>query len=583
MSAGGLAWAVEALIASSLLMGFVLLVRGPAQRALGPQLAYWLWALPVLRMVTPPLPAAWRESAAAPISAASETVMIFLADAPAATGGTAAAAGVPWLLVGTILWVGGAVAFFAWHGLAHADYVRRILSPPATRARLDDGTTLVESAAAVGPVAFGVFRRFVAVPRDFAERYDADERRLALAHELGHHARGDLIANWVGLAMLAVHWFNPLAWVAYRKFRADQEMANDARVLAALPPLERHAYACAIVKAAHGRAVTAACHLHTIEDLKGRLRMLKASRKSRRVLMAGATGIAGLTVMGLGLTASGAAAERIAATAATQVPMLAAHVAAVPVPPSTVAPPAPPAPAADAPTVGKRVVVVNRDGRTERFEGEAADAYLASRPELSKYTDGSHVRALKDKLADREMVLIRRDKRLSELEPALRLKLKEVEGLRFTAPPLPPMPPVPPVALGAIAPDVRVFVSPGKHHTHIERRVRTEKDGKAHALAMMPRVIDGDCGDRQKESFTVRDQDKDGRLRIVICRTRIADFADGRARLGHLRALEGLNHGRRAIEANRDLSAEERAQALAGIDRARTSIERQMKDATAPK
>ena len=172
-----------------------------------------------------------------------------------------------------------------------------------------------------------MLKRFVAVPRDFAARYDDDERRLALAHELGHHARGDLIANWIALAVLAIHWFNPVAWAAYRKFRADQEMANDARVLAALPAMERHAYACAILKAAHGRAITAACHLHTIEDLKGRLRMLKANRKSRRVLMAGATGIAALTVAGLGLTASGAAAAKIRTAAAVQVPVLAAQVA----------------------------------------------------------------------------------------------------------------------------------------------------------------------------------------------------------------------------------------------------------------
>ena len=63
------------------------------------------------------------------------------------------------------------------------------------------------------------------------------------------------MANWVALAVLALHWFNPLAWYAFRAFRADQEMANDARVLARLGSAARHAYACAIVKAAHGGAI----------------------------------------------------------------------------------------------------------------------------------------------------------------------------------------------------------------------------------------------------------------------------------------------------------------------------------------
>ena len=95
---------------------------------------------------------------------------------------------------------------------------------------------MIETDAATGPLAFGVLAHYVAFPRDFAERYDAAERELALAHELGHHARGDLLANWAALVVLALHWFNPLAWRAFRAFRADQEMANDARVLAGRAP-----------------------------------------------------------------------------------------------------------------------------------------------------------------------------------------------------------------------------------------------------------------------------------------------------------------------------------------------------------
>ncbi len=581
LAASGVPWAIEALIASSLLMGFVLLVRGHAQRALGPQMAYWLWALPVLRMITPPLPAEWRESAAAPITAASEIVMVYFTDASGAVSSAPVETGLPWALIVAALWVGGGIAFFAWHGLAHLDYVRRILSPPARRERMDDGTTYVVSDAAVGPVAFGVFRKFVAVPRDFADRYDADERRLALAHELGHHARGDLIANWIGLAMLAVHWFNPLAWIAYRKFRADQEMANDARVLSALPPIERHAYACAIVKAAHGRAVTAACHLHTIEDLKGRLRMLKASRKSRRVLMAGATGIAALTVVGLGLTASGAAAERIRETAAVQVPILAAQVANVPVPPSDVAPPAPQAPPTP-PVTGekkKHVVVLNKDGKTERYEGAEADAYIAAHPQLKKFSDGSFDKELKDKLTHRNVMILRgKDgKMLTELSPDVRVKLKELDGLRIAMPPMPPMPPMPAIAV----PDVRVFTT-GKDKTVIRTRTRDGKEVRAYAWAAAPRVIHGAC-EGKDGSFTIQDKDKDGRQRIMICENRIASHAASLARFGQMRALEGLKVGRAAIEANRNLTDEQRTHALAGIDQARASIEQELKGGADPK
>ena len=64
-------WLFEALIASTLLMVVVLALRAPVRRVFGPDIAYTLWALPVLRLAMPPLPASWREVAAAPIGAAA--------------------------------------------------------------------------------------------------------------------------------------------------------------------------------------------------------------------------------------------------------------------------------------------------------------------------------------------------------------------------------------------------------------------------------------------------------------------------------------------------------------------------------
>ena len=272
MSAASLAgWSIDALIASALLMAAVMLVRGPVRRAFGPQIAYALWALPALRLLLPPLPAGWWQTeAVAPVTRASETIVVYLTPVARATGpslGTVVALG----------WGVGAALFLGWHLVRHTRFCRAVLSR-GERVDECDGIQVIASAAAPGPLAFGVWRRYVAFPRDFAERYDADERALALAHELGHHERRDLLANWAALLVLALHWFNPLAWRAFRAFRADQELANDARVLARCDAAARHAYGRAIVKAAHGRAFSAACHLHTIADLKGRLRMLATSR-----------------------------------------------------------------------------------------------------------------------------------------------------------------------------------------------------------------------------------------------------------------------------------------------------------------
>ncbi|WP_254605122.1 M56 family metallopeptidase, partial [Sphingomonas bacterium] len=299
-------WIVEALIGSALLMALVLLVRGPVRRAFGPQIAYALWSLPLLRLILPPLPSAWR-TAATPIGRAGETITILVTaptNVPRAAMPPDLFASPAGLL--SLVWAIGVVAFLACHLLAHARFCRRILAA-AVSVGVEDGIHVVTSAAAPGPLAFGVWRRYVAFPADVAARYDAGERALALAHELGHHRRGDLLANWAGLAVLALHWFNPVAWIAFRAFRADQELANDARVLAGRSPAERHAYARAIVKATQGGTsrLGSTCHLHTITDLKGRLKMLSLSPASRRRLASGAAAVGALAVAGLGLTASG--------------------------------------------------------------------------------------------------------------------------------------------------------------------------------------------------------------------------------------------------------------------------------------
>jgi beta-lactamase regulating signal transducer with metallopeptidase domain len=391
-------WAVEALAASAVLMIVVLLVRQPVRRVFGPQLAYALWALPLLRLVLPPLPAAWSEPAALPIARASEVVTVLVGAEPIAAPvmtAAAPAATLPWGAIVAVAWIAGAAIFFLLHSIRHRRFCRRLL----TDARLLDrvnGVCVIETPAASGPLAFGMARRFVAFPHDFADRYDADERELALAHELGHHARGDLIANWIALAVLALHWFNPLAWHAFRAFRCDQELATDARVLAGRSRADRHVYACAILKAAHGGAISAACHLHTITDLKGRLRMLSNTRLSRARRTTGAAALIGAIAGGLIVTASGTQAA--AALSAKVESATGVQIAAPPAPPT---PPAAPAVAVTAPaapavpatrparpapptsvtkTRTARHVVIVKDGKTTRYDGEAAAAYIAAHP-----------------------------------------------------------------------------------------------------------------------------------------------------------------------------------------------------------
>lgn len=65
----------EASLAVSLLIGLVLVVRGPVARRFGPKAAYALWLLPLVRLAMPPVPLPVSEPAeAAPVRVATATV-----------------------------------------------------------------------------------------------------------------------------------------------------------------------------------------------------------------------------------------------------------------------------------------------------------------------------------------------------------------------------------------------------------------------------------------------------------------------------------------------------------------------------
>lgn len=522
---------VDALIASTLLMAAVLLLRAPVRRAFGPTVAYALWALPLLRMLLPPLPESWRQTASTPISQASEAVYHVVA-APEVLA-AAGVEGPDYAALAVALWATVAGAFLLYHLLQYAVFRTRVLRRHRPVERVGR-VRIVLSPYAPGPLAFGVLDRYVAMPADLDARYDREEQTLALAHELGHHARGDLLANWVALAVLALHWWNPIAWIAHRAFRADQELANDARVLRERGPDAAHAYACAIVKAAHGgapldRLGAAACHLHTINDLKGRIRMLKSGPASSRRLFAGAATVALLATAGLGLTASGtSAAAAVKARVGDTIGVDLDRELAVDF--AQVAPPAPPSPPAPPVTLAPPVA-----------------------PEMTP----------------------------ASVPPV---------------PPAPPAPPTPSVAPVPPAPPALPELVTRPHHAGEpnvtilrtrDGRVIRRLDGREFHMTDIPEIREGKCGGGDHP--TVLHESRGGKRVTLICTDRMermverqAEQAERHAELAlnsreitrnALRtALESLRTARAAIEGNPQLTPDQRHEALRGLEEGEREI-----------
>jgi beta-lactamase regulating signal transducer with metallopeptidase domain len=100
----------------------------------------------------------------------------------------------------------------------------------AQRLGLSRGVTLLFGDRGTVPLTWGVLQPVVWLPAD-AERWDGERRTVVLAHELAHVKRRDAVTQWIANLALALHWFNPLVWLAVRQLRAERERACDDAVL----------------------------------------------------------------------------------------------------------------------------------------------------------------------------------------------------------------------------------------------------------------------------------------------------------------------------------------------------------------
>ena len=151
----------------------------------------------------------------------------------------------------SVLWLAGMAALLV-HALVSAGKLKKKL---ATAILLRDN--IYESEFVDSPFVFGVVKPNIYLPMHMDEGTAA----YVIAHERAHLARRDHWWKVLGYLVLALHWFNPLVWVAYILFCRDIELACDERVVKGLDGAARADYSQALLScAAPGRAV-AACPL----------------------------------------------------------------------------------------------------------------------------------------------------------------------------------------------------------------------------------------------------------------------------------------------------------------------------------
>ncbi len=264
-----------------------------------------------VRLLLPMVPAVawhpWSKAKAAQvvtIEAAFEApevaqTLVFIPES--ASGCATAAAPIAWSSMLAVVWLSGVMLTGAWVLASHlrlraliqtqarpaSEEVRSTLTWSRKRMGLNGQVSVLQVTGLPTMALWGWLTPRVLVPHDVTERYSQAEMRGMLLHELAHLRRRDGLWIWLGLAVCALHWFNPLAWLCLRRYLADRELECDRAALDHLPEPDRLTYGHALLKTLAGNTgwsfatCTPFARSTATNELKHRITMIAQPLNSR--------------------------------------------------------------------------------------------------------------------------------------------------------------------------------------------------------------------------------------------------------------------------------------------------------------
>lgn len=158
----------------------------------------------------------------------------------------------------------------------------------------------------------GVFRPSIALPLTVSPK----DALHVLRHELGHYQNRDQVYGVLRLLCCALHWFNPLVWLAAHMSYTDSELRTDERVIAAMEAPEKQAYANVLVlsaarHSAPGLSVLATGMTQTHKKLKARVKGILNNKKPVRWLAVAFVLIASMSLLSAFATHEATLAPRL--------------------------------------------------------------------------------------------------------------------------------------------------------------------------------------------------------------------------------------------------------------------------------
>lgn len=204
----------------------------------------------------------------------------------------------------SIIWFMGLSAILLFHAVYVPRLKKQISSDKWTC--WDPEKRIAEVEGLSSPFLWGFLHPIIFLPANL----DDQERKYIIAHENFHRKRKDSIVKMVFFLITAVHWFNPVVWMAWALFCGDMEVSCDEAVLADTREDIKKQYAQSLLKyAASQNGYLMAPLTFGEPSVKTRIKSVLRFRK-RNALMTGVTG-AVVALMAIGLIVRPIEAEGI--------------------------------------------------------------------------------------------------------------------------------------------------------------------------------------------------------------------------------------------------------------------------------
>ncbi len=132
---------------------------------------------------------------------------------------------------------------------------------------------------------FGIFNPVILVSENILNESNETIKYIFL-HELSHYKRNDPIFNYILLATLSIHWFNPIIWFIFMKVREDIELGADELAIEKLNKQEKKEYGFVLINllkniSKANYTANMLCISDTEKNMERRILMIKGKNKNK--------------------------------------------------------------------------------------------------------------------------------------------------------------------------------------------------------------------------------------------------------------------------------------------------------------